>query len=123
MLGFICFFIGGFNCRTGAPFVVNSTQRCQDIFLNNFFKRGLRGSRFLNHEETRMGAKAPTPKAFAIGRCEQTAYSYACSYSWSLLLLIFFIADPLTPGDNATSHTGITDGFSAGASERRPKSV
>ena len=39
-----------------------------------------------------MGAKAPTPKAFAIGRCEQTAYSYsyACSYSWSLLLLIFY---------------------------------
>jgi len=53
-----------------------------------------------------MGAKAPTPKAFAIGRCEQTAYSYsyACSYSWSLLLLIFY-RDPLTPGDKTTSHT------------------
>ena len=35
----------------------------------------------------------------------------------------FFIADPLTPGDNATSHTDNTDGFSAGASERRSKSV
>jgi hypothetical protein len=38
MVGFICFFIEEhlYGRGYGAPFVVKTTPKCQDIFLNNF---------------------------------------------------------------------------------------
>ena len=114
-----------FGC--GAPFVAESTQRCQDIFLNKFLRILLTTDYtdgvFLTTNRHEWGSGSDSESLCNRAVRANRVFLFLCL----LLLLVFALADFLSRIrlHQATKRraTRITDGFSAGASERRSKSV